>query len=114
MGTVRRAELARYVSDLIVAFDQCEQTKASAPAPLAGVYRFNLQSFQFFAEAWDANLLSLSCDANDNCRASGQPASYLEHRDMAKLQARYAAIRLSVPERGEEILARVQTFVLDR
>lgn len=113
-GTVQRADLARYISDLIVAFDECGQSKVAAPPPLAGVYRFNLESFQFFAEAWDANLLSLSCDSNDNCRPSGRPASPQEHRDMARLQARYTAILLSPPERAEEILARVQTFVLDR
>jgi len=111
-GTVHRADLARYVSDLIVSFDECTHAKAGAPAALADVYRFNLQSFQLFADAWDADLLA--CDMKGNCRANGRPASHFDQRDMARLQARYVAIELSAPERVEEILERVQRFVLDR
>lgn len=112
MGTVERAELGRHVSDLIVAYDECANARPTPSADLVGVYRFNLQSFQLFTDAWDANLLH--CDARGVCRPAGNAATTSDPDALGRLQARYPDIGLSPPGNAEGILARVQRFALDR
>ena len=111
-AAVERAEMRRYLSDLVVAHDECAHAKSAPPLPLLDLYRFNLQSFQLFADAWDMD--SERCEMSAICRAYGRQSFSLDRRDIARLQERYPAIRLSPPERADVILERVQRFVLDR
>lgn len=108
---MERSDLRRFISDLAVALDECIGAKAGPADALAEVYRFNLASFRFFADVWDANMLR--CESTGRCSINGRP-SLLDQRELARMQADYPALRLSPPERFEDILNRVQRFVLDR
>lgn len=112
MGTVEQAELRRYVSDLIVAFDECLNARPAPPPDLTEVYHFNLQSFQLFGAAWDANLLQ--CDGRGTCRPGARQEAPGNLAELARLQRGYSALTLSPPASAEEVLARVRRFALER
>lgn len=110
--SVERTDVRRYISDLAVAYDECIRSRTPPPQGLATLYQLNMLNLQLLADVWDAQLLS--CEANGRCQIS-KPTSSSQQQQMAQLQARYPDLRMfSSPERADEILDRVQSFVVDR
>lgn len=99
---VERDDARRHVSDLIVAYDECEGLRSPAPPDLLAVYRFNIQSMQLFLHAWDEGLDSISLLLET------------DRRRFDALQARFPEAAASNSRSAREVLAKTVRFALDR
>lgn len=112
MGALQRPTLQQYLSDLIVAFDECVNARPTPPGPLLSVYRFNLETFHMYSDAWA--IRATACAAGPVCRDGDVAFTQQELVEIARLQARRGPMKLSPPQRFAEILERVQRFSLER
>jgi hypothetical protein len=111
-GAIDRPDLARYLSDLLVALDDCANAQPAPATALLAVYRFNLENYRLFADVWDEGLLT--CDSGRRCQPSSLPLSRHERATLAGLQQRFPAINEPDPARIEEIVDRTVRFSTDR
>jgi hypothetical protein len=108
---VEREPFARYLSDLVVALDECVYARPAPADRLVAVYRFNLASFQVFGRAWQDGLLP--CGERGECQANLSMFTG-QVQQVALLQAEYPALDSSVPSKPIGLIDRVVRFVLDR
>lgn len=108
---VDRDSLARYLSDLVVAMDECINARPAPSERLAAVYRFNVASFQVFQRAWQEGVFP--CDERGECQAS-TPMHQGQVQRVARLQSEFPAIDAPVPARPIGLVDRAVRFVVDR
>lgn len=108
---VEREPFARYLSDLVVALDECVHARPAPADRLVAVYRFNLASFQLFGRAWLEGLLP--CGERGECHANA-PMFTGQMQQVALLQAEYPALDATVPSKPIGLIDRVVRFMLDR
>jgi hypothetical protein len=108
---VDRDALARHLSDMVVAMDECVHARPAPAERLVAVYRFNLASFQVFQRAWRDGMLP--CVENGECQAYA-PMHRGQVQHIARLQAEFPAIDAPVPLRAIGLIDRVVRFAADR
>jgi hypothetical protein len=108
---VGRDALARYLSDLVVAIDECINARPAPSERLVAVYRFNVASFQVFERAWQEGVFA--CSERGECQAN-TPMQPEQVQRVARLQAEFAVIGAPVPARPIGLVDRAVRFVVDR
>jgi hypothetical protein len=106
-----RDSLARYLSDLVVALDECVNARPAPSGQLSAVYRFNVASFQVFQRAWQEGVFP--CGESGECQAN-TPMHQGQVQRIARLQAEFSAIDAPVPAHPIGLVDRVVRFVVDR